>query len=74
MKKYLMIFALTMGVAGAASAQVADSSAVVNKNADKELQNASMAIFKIAENIRTRWFEIAAIVAMVTDSTLPGLH
>lgn len=33
--------------------------------ANKELQNASMIIFKIAENIRTRWFEIAAIVAMV---------
>ena len=37
MKKYLMIFALTMGVAGAANAQVADSSAVVNKNAAEEL-------------------------------------
>jgi hypothetical protein len=32
---------------------------------NKELQNATMAIYKIAENIRTRWFEIAAIVAMV---------
>lgn len=38
--------------------------------ANKELQNASMAIFKIAENIRTRWFEIAAIVAMVDAKEL----
>lgn len=37
---------------------------------NKELQNASMAIFKIAENIRTRWFEIAAIVAMVDSREL----
>lgn len=37
---------------------------------NKELQNASMAIFKIAENIRTRWFEIAAIVAMVDSKEL----
>ena len=37
MKKYLMIFALTMGIAGAANAQVADSSAVVNKNVAEEL-------------------------------------
>lgn len=37
---------------------------------NKELQNASMAIFKIAENIRTRWFEIAAIVAMVDAKEL----
>ena len=32
---------------------------------NKDLQNATMTIFKIAENIRTRWYEIAAIVAMV---------
>lgn len=32
---------------------------------NKELQNASMTIFKIAENIRNRWFEIASIVALV---------
>lgn len=37
---------------------------------NKELQNASMEIFKIAENIRTRWFEIAAIVAMVDSKEL----
>lgn len=37
---------------------------------NKELQNASMVIFKIAENIRTRWFEIAAIVAMVDSKEL----
>ena len=37
MKKYLMIFALTMGIAGAANAQVADSSAVVNNNVAEEL-------------------------------------
>lgn len=37
---------------------------------NKELQNASMAIFKIAENIRTRWFEIAAIMAMVDSKEL----
>lgn len=37
MKKYLMIFALTMGFAGAANAQVADSSAVVNNNVAEEL-------------------------------------
>lgn len=37
MKKYLMIFALTMGIAGAANAQVADSSAVVNNNVTEEL-------------------------------------
>lgn len=37
---------------------------------NKELHNASMAIFKIAENIRTRWFEIAAIVAMVDSKEL----
>ena len=37
MKKYLMIFALTMGMAGAANAQVADSSAVVNNNVTEEL-------------------------------------
>ena len=37
MKKYLMIFALTMGMAGAANAQVADSSAVVNNNVAEEL-------------------------------------
>ena len=37
MKKYLMIFALTMGIAGAANAQVADSSAVVNNNVVEEL-------------------------------------
>ena len=37
MKKYLMIFALTMGIAGAANAQVADSSAVVNDNVAEEL-------------------------------------
>lgn len=37
---------------------------------NKELQNASMTIFKIAENIRTRWFEIAAIVAMVDSREL----
>lgn len=38
--------------------------------ANRELQNASMAIFKIAENIRSRWFEIAAIVAMVDSKEL----
>ena len=32
-----MIFALTMGIAGAANAQVADSSAVVNNNVAEEL-------------------------------------
>lgn len=37
---------------------------------NKELQNATMAIYKIAENIRTRWFEIAAIVAMVDAKEL----
>ena len=37
MKKYLMIFALTMGITGAANAQVADSSAVVNNNVAEEL-------------------------------------
>ena len=37
---------------------------------NKELQNATMAIYKIAENIRTRWFEIAAIVAMVDSKEL----
>lgn len=38
--------------------------------ANKELQNATMAIYKIAENIRNRWFEIAAIVAMVDSKEL----
>lgn len=37
---------------------------------NKELQNATMAIYKISENIRNRWFEIAAIVAMVDSKEL----
>lgn len=37
---------------------------------NKKLQNATMAIFKIADNIRTRWFEVAAIVALVDSQEL----